>query len=66
MEKSEQFFVLPGFARPVVVVLLIVVVLLVVAGATGGVQVAAGCESQVSNMLVNADNNSNKYGWTRN
>lgn len=46
---------LPGFARPVVVVL-VVVVLLVVAGAAGGVQVTVGCESQVFNMLVNADN----------
>ena len=46
----------PGFARPVVVVLLLVVVLLVVAGVAGGVQVAAGCESQVLNIEVSADN----------
>jgi hypothetical protein len=55
VEKSEQFFVLPGFARPVVVGLLLVVVLLVVAGVAGGVQVAAGCELQVLNIEVRAD-----------
>ena len=54
MEKSEQFFVLPGFARPVAVVLLLVVVLLVVAGIPGGVDVDHGSVWHVFNIEVSA------------